>query len=335
MKTKIEFKVHDDCTGGAQEGECTRSPFRIGTLQSSDLVLQGTGIARMHAVLQTGDDGQWELIDLGSAEGTWLNNARVEMLPAKTKLPEMGSISIGAKSILYKIVEDTRTPQDHVDEVSRLAHDLKMKRWTRDGERAATAWPKEHHQTLAQSLLAELGRIAPSTAKAASSLVATWAIHDRDKKLRLLRMLVSSIRETRQNEQDFHRRRYATTLQIGVEGIEAIYALTPEVALERAHETVISMAAARQALSLMAEMKLSDLIEQSAKTSGESPSTYATREGYQALQERLENTVAGGTTLLLAYLSRGGGHTLTDNERTQMRNAFDEVQRLSAANAPK
>lgn len=145
--------------------------------------------------------------------------------------------------------------------------------------------------------------------------------------------MVGSIRDTRIEEVKFTRRRYATTLQIGMEGIEAIYALPPEEALTRAHETIVSMAAATQALKLLAEMGIGKIVNDAAERTSNSASAVATQEGYKALMERLETTVAGGLTLLLTYLSRGGGHELTNEERIQMKEAFDEVRRLSAANA--
>lgn len=54
-----------------------RDVIKIGRLHSSHLRLDDAGVGRMHAVLETGTDGQLRVIDLGSNEGTKLNGRPV------------------------------------------------------------------------------------------------------------------------------------------------------------------------------------------------------------------------------------------------------------------
>ena len=49
---------------------------RIGRVPESDVQLLSCCASRHHAVLQQGGRG-WELVDMGSTNGTWLNGVRV------------------------------------------------------------------------------------------------------------------------------------------------------------------------------------------------------------------------------------------------------------------
>lgn len=58
---------------GAQE-----TPITIGRNPSCVIVVESVGVSRQHAELRTSDEGMaWEIVDLGSANGTWVNGERV------------------------------------------------------------------------------------------------------------------------------------------------------------------------------------------------------------------------------------------------------------------
>lgn len=50
-------------------------PLSIGRAKSSDLVLDDASVSRMHAVIRTTMDGQWQIVDRGSANGVSVNGA--------------------------------------------------------------------------------------------------------------------------------------------------------------------------------------------------------------------------------------------------------------------
>ena len=151
-------------------------------------------------------------------------------------------------------------------------------------------------------------------------------------------------------DDDDHRhqkQRVASMLQLGSEGLLAIYELTPEEALDRAHETLTSMQVARDAITwldemgLVAKIKAADAGARGEKgPDGNTSSTRAFLNGHDKLLVRLQTVVAAGGSFLLGYLSRAGGHELSDEERFEMKRAFDEVERevgrgkAGAANEP-
>lgn len=59
----------------------TRTAVRIGRAPDSDLVIDDLVVSRRHAELHALTDGTYEIIDLGSHNGTFLNGARVERAP--------------------------------------------------------------------------------------------------------------------------------------------------------------------------------------------------------------------------------------------------------------
>jgi TonB family protein len=54
-----------------------RDIIKIGRLSSAHLRLDDETVSRVHAVLEAGADGSLSIIDMGSAEGTWVNGKRV------------------------------------------------------------------------------------------------------------------------------------------------------------------------------------------------------------------------------------------------------------------
>jgi putative serine protease PepD len=70
--------------GGRIVGEKTvdRDAIRIGRLSTSDVVLEGEGIARFHAVVEVALDGPgFSVVDMGSPGGTRLRGERICRAP--------------------------------------------------------------------------------------------------------------------------------------------------------------------------------------------------------------------------------------------------------------
>lgn len=203
----------------------------------------------------------------------------------------------------------------------------------------------EHHRQLLEGLVAEIGKCSRRMGEQieAAETAATWPTLDMAAKIETLRYLVKVLRHLRGEVDRVQRQRVASMLELGPEGLLAIYDLTPEQAMEKAVETLTSMQLAKESLSWLDGM---DLVQKVTLADGRvgpersmSPSTAAFVAGHEALVERLQTAVAAGGSLLIAYISRGGGHELSDEERFEMKRAFDGVQREvsrrdGAANEP-
>jgi ketosteroid isomerase-like protein len=65
--------------------------IRIGRTPDNDIVLKGLDVSRHHAELHRNPDGSYEIIDMNSHGGTFVNGERI----ARTLLTEQDTISIG------------------------------------------------------------------------------------------------------------------------------------------------------------------------------------------------------------------------------------------------
>jgi adenylate cyclase len=75
------------------EGTCS-----IGRGTSNQLILQDERVSRQHAVIRTGEDGECWIIDLGSANGTYVNQRRVNA----QRLRDGDAITIGSCLIAFR-----------------------------------------------------------------------------------------------------------------------------------------------------------------------------------------------------------------------------------------
>src|SRR5690242_18254641 len=76
----------------------TRDIIKIGRLSSAHLCLDDERISRIHSVIEIGPDGRISIIDMGSAEGTFVNGKRV----SKGALAEGDEIKLGGLRILLE-----------------------------------------------------------------------------------------------------------------------------------------------------------------------------------------------------------------------------------------
>src|SRR5919204_5515130 len=79
--------------------ELTTSPFRIGRRAANDLVLGDYGVSRDHSRIER-EGTAWRLVDLGAANGTFLNGERLSA-DAPARLTPGDEIRIGRASLQF------------------------------------------------------------------------------------------------------------------------------------------------------------------------------------------------------------------------------------------
>jgi predicted component of type VI protein secretion system len=87
-------------SGGAMRGlsfRVGRDPQLIGRGQAADIVLADPHVSRRHATVQLTADGVW-LTDLGSTNGTWLNDQR---LTDSVQLTDGDVVRLGRTDLRY------------------------------------------------------------------------------------------------------------------------------------------------------------------------------------------------------------------------------------------
>lgn len=289
---------------------------KVGKLQSSHLMLDDEGVSRMHAVLERSAD-VWRLIDLGSAGGSYLDGERVER---NAVLPKEGTLSFGQFDVKYVI--GATSLADVVDDEAKVRFEMAA---------------HDHHHALMESLMAELERAAPRSHRSASFMQKGWHLFDDEKKRKYLRLMVQTIRETREESAAFERRSAAAMLALGPKGIEDIYDLEPEEALAKARHTLHEMTQAKASLELLREMDLLTSVTQAseaAKGLGQKGSQGLAqfKRGHADLVDNLETSLAAGSTIVLACISRAGGSSMSDEERAQLREHWNGA--VNAAKRP-
>lgn len=318
MTTKLKCKVYRK-GDLVEERTFLDAIVKIGRLGTSHLQLDG--IARMHAVLErTGS--VWRLIDLGSSMGSKVDGEYVDKTAV---LPETGRLGFGDWTLAYEI-----------EDASQELLDKLLADTTRDVmDHEMDTWDSEHHRAMLEGLTGEIRRLSSRAAQQIeeTGLERAWASMRTENRRNALRKLVMSVRHLRAETTRHQRQRVASMLEVGPEGILAIYDMTPDQALDHAVDALTTISVAKGALDWLAGM---DLVAKSKKAASEDNKTVASIiAGHDRLVDRLQTTMTGGSSLLLAYISRAGGHELTDEERFEMKRAFDEIERASeAANEP-
>jgi len=79
----------------------SRSLWKVGRSTDSDLVLQDASISRSHAEFH-GHGEQWELIDLNSSNGTFVNGERIQ----RKNLTTDDKIQFGSNTMLKYVIQD-------------------------------------------------------------------------------------------------------------------------------------------------------------------------------------------------------------------------------------
>ncbi len=75
-----------------------KNTFRIGRAVSNDIRLQSSSVSRQHAMVQRDSNGIFSLVDLGSANGTFVNGRRIHAI---CRLHGGDQIGIGQKNLVF------------------------------------------------------------------------------------------------------------------------------------------------------------------------------------------------------------------------------------------
>jgi len=84
----------------------TREIIKIGRLSSAHLVLDDERISRIHAVIEVAPDGNVSIIDMGSADGTFVNGKKV----SRGVLATGDQISLGGLRLVVEAPGEVRSP---------------------------------------------------------------------------------------------------------------------------------------------------------------------------------------------------------------------------------
>jgi hypothetical protein len=79
--------------------EFHRDIIKVGRLSSAHLCLEDERVSRIHAVIEIGGDGSLSVIDMGSAEGTFVNGRRVN----KGALQSGDEITLGSTKLVVEV----------------------------------------------------------------------------------------------------------------------------------------------------------------------------------------------------------------------------------------
>jgi pSer/pThr/pTyr-binding forkhead associated (FHA) protein len=337
MSNKIRIKVFTE-GGHVGDAEYDQDVIKIGKLKSSHMHFDAEEVARMHAVLERSRDG-YRLIDLGSSTGSYLNG---EQIDKNTTLPKTGTLGFGPFRVEFELDDGPLTVPSQgssKDSFSFLSSGAQARHDQEEADR-------HHHRDLCASLIEELERLESSAAKESKKMLAMWGSLGLKRRHSLLKILVKEIRSSRVANQLLQRKRVATMLNLGMEGMEAIYRLDPEIALEKAHETLMDMAVSKTALEMLTSMELDTNMQKALAQlpSDEQDKQRKDVENFVSasakLADRLQTSIVAGASLIPAYLSRAGGREATDEDRFQWKAAFDQIKAQgnkdpeSPANAP-
>jgi len=107
--------------GGSTENSWNltgKNTFNIGRGPTNDIILPYSWISRKHTMVQREDDGIFHIMDLGSSNGTYLNNKRIH---SPTILNNGDLITLGKTTIrFHQFIEKT----DHDQDKSELTLDM-------------------------------------------------------------------------------------------------------------------------------------------------------------------------------------------------------------------
>jgi len=97
--------------------------IRIGRTPDNDIALPDLHVSRHHAELRRNPDGSWELVDVGSHGGTFVNGKRI----TRTPLTEQDTISIGHAT--FRLSDGELRQCADESPVSASAHEVVAAYW--------------------------------------------------------------------------------------------------------------------------------------------------------------------------------------------------------------
>lgn len=106
---RLRFEIVEDGEV-AETRELDRDVVKIGKLASSHLRLDESSVSRIHAVIERSGDGSYSVIDLGSAEGTYVNGEQV----TKSEVQSGDELRFGDAVVRIEFVETA--PQEEASQ---------------------------------------------------------------------------------------------------------------------------------------------------------------------------------------------------------------------------
>lgn len=119
----LKLAVTTSATGDLSELVLTRETYRVGRRPDNDLRIKETYVSGYHSELRRTDEGSYELVDLGSANGTFLNGDPVET-PVGIKAGDFihfGILEVGVEEHLESLRADTTPCRPDLHEASEDA----------------------------------------------------------------------------------------------------------------------------------------------------------------------------------------------------------------------
>ena len=111
---KLVFNIQD---GKDMEYLLTTAETTLGRREENDIVINNTWISSRHAMIRLGDDGIYEVKDLGSSNGTFVNGVRVE----QEKLRDGDVVSFGQLETSFFEDQRRTLPKAAVAMVSKVS----------------------------------------------------------------------------------------------------------------------------------------------------------------------------------------------------------------------
>ena len=101
MATNIRLTVIEQGTTRVEEVSAEERQIKVGRLSNSHLHFDDPSVSRIHAVLDKIPSGGYNLIDLGSASGTFVNGQKID----KQELASGDELKFGDVVVIYELVE--------------------------------------------------------------------------------------------------------------------------------------------------------------------------------------------------------------------------------------
>src|SRR5262245_34810612 len=111
--TKLRFSVQDGASAG-RNYDFVQSEIKVGRVEGNDFIIDSKRVSRFHAVIRNQGD-RVELQDLGSTNGTFINDQRVS---GKTTLHSNDIVDFGGE---FRLVYN---PIRYGGETEKTAHNL-------------------------------------------------------------------------------------------------------------------------------------------------------------------------------------------------------------------
>ena len=97
--------------------------WSIGRARGNQLVLPDENVSRHHALIRTLDNGESWVVDLASANGTYVNQRRIEH---PTRLRDRDQITVGPARIIFRSSDSVNTPEEELEPLDQTVHDVRQ-----------------------------------------------------------------------------------------------------------------------------------------------------------------------------------------------------------------